>query len=308
MRIKTKIFYKSLFLVFVGVMLTMNAFTQKKLIREQARDVYYYYGDESQKKSANCTWIIFNDFVLAIDANYPWGAEEILAEIKKTSNKPVRFVFNTHYHHDHTFGNTQFARQGASVISTAETRREMESLGQKEWDQRSAYSGSDMKNYERTLPNLVFDDSLIFDDGVHRVELIKMGPAHTSGDGVAWLPKERILITGDLFVHGNPWGNNVADAHADYDRWLLVLDTLLKWDAKIIIPGHGEPATNNELQNQREYLADLFSQVRKGIRENKSKEELQQSIDLTRHPAYGANEKSIRRSIGELYDRMTSVR
>ena len=63
---------------------------------------------------------------------------------------------------------------------------------------------------------------MVFDDGEHRVELIRMGPAHTAGDGVAYLPKEKILVTGDLFVNGNPWGNNVADANADYEKWFDV--------------------------------------------------------------------------------------
>ena len=66
---------------------------QKPIVKQLAPDVFYYYGDEAQQKSANCTWIIFKDYVLAIDANYPWGAAEILQEIKKTTNKPVKFVF-----------------------------------------------------------------------------------------------------------------------------------------------------------------------------------------------------------------------
>ena len=60
-------------------------------MKELAPGVFYYFGDELRQMSANCVWIIFEDYVLAIDANYPWGAEEIIAEIKKTSGKPVNF-------------------------------------------------------------------------------------------------------------------------------------------------------------------------------------------------------------------------
>ena len=98
-------------------------------VKELAPGVYYYFGDESRKMSANCLWVLFNDYVIVIDANYPWGAQEIIQEIRKTTKKPIRFVFNTHYHHDHTFGNSVFADSGATIVSTNETAIEMKTLG-----------------------------------------------------------------------------------------------------------------------------------------------------------------------------------
>lgn len=278
---------------------------QNGAVRELAPGVYYYYGDESLRKPANCTWIILQDYVIAIDANYPWGAREILKEIGKTTSKPVRFIFNTHYHHDHTFGNGIFARAGATVVSTSMTAEEMHTLGAREWEQRSSYSGGNMEGYHREFPSLTFDSLLIFDDGINRVELRRMGPAHTGGDGIAYLPKQKILITGDLFVHGNPWGNNVADEHADYDRWLGVLDTLAALKPAVVIPGHGKPCTVENLKEQRAYLADMLFQVRKGIAEKKSRAQLIKEVDLTKHPVYGKNTTSIARSVGDMYDRLT---
>lgn len=278
---------------------------QTPIVRELAPGVFYYFGDEAQQKSANCTWIIFKDYVLAIDANYPWGAEEILKEIRKTTDKPVRFVFNTHYHHDHTFGNGLFVDAGATIVSTRETALEMHTLGQYEWEHGSEYSGRNMKGFRREFPSLTFDEKLVFDDGIHRVELIKMGPAHSGGDGVAYLPKEKILVTGDLCVNGNPWGNNVADANADYDKWLDVLQTMAGWDIKIVIPGHGDPGTVETLRQQRLYLQDMLDQVRAGIKAGKTKQALVKEIDLSKHPVYGANNVSTVRSIGFMYDKLT---
>lgn len=282
-----------------------HLFSQTEPVRELAPGVFYYFGDEKQQKSANCTWIVFKDYVLAIDANYPWGAQEIIKEIRKTSAKPIRFVFNTHYHHDHTFGNGIFADAGATIVSTHTTAEEMRTLGQYEWEHGSEYSGRNMKGFRREFPSLTFDRKLVFDDGVHRVELRSMGPAHTGGDGVAYLPKEKILVTGDLCVNGNPWGNNVADAHADYDKWLDVLDTMAAWNAKIVVPGHGEPGTTETLKRQRLYLKDMLDQVRAGIKAGKSKQALIEEIDLSRHPVYGENKISTTRSIGAMYDKLT---
>lgn len=293
-------------LISIGVfsIIAGNLCAQSRPVKELAPGVFFYFGDEKQKKSANCTWIVFKDYVLAIDANYPWGSVEIIREIRKTTRKPVRFVFNTHYHHDHTFGNAVFVDSGATVVSTGATAEEMRTLGQYEWDHGSDYSGRDMKPYRREFPSLTFVDTLVFDDGKHRVELIRMGPAHTAGDGVAYLPKEKILVTGDLFVNGNPWGNNVADANADYERWLTVLQTMADWDVKIVIPGHGDPATTETILRQKAYLQDMLEQVRNGIREGKSKEQLRKEIDLSHHPVYGQNKVSIARSIGNMYDRL----
>jgi cyclase len=281
-------------------------FAQTRPVRELAPGVFYYFGDELQRKSANCVWVVFKDYVLAIDANYPWGAVEILQEIRKTTNKPIRFLFDTHYHHDHTFGNCVFADAGATIVSTRKTADEMHTLGQYEWDHASEYSGGNMNGFRREFPSLTFDTQLVFDDGTHRVELIRMGPAHSGGDGVAYLPKEKILVTGDLCVNGNPWGNNVSDADADYDKWLSVLETMAGWDIKTVVPGHGDPGTVETLKQQRSYLEDMLNKVRQGIRAGKSKEQLVKEIDLSKHPVYGANKVSNIRSIGFMYDKLLS--
>ncbi len=294
-----------LFLFTVITFFSLTSIAQSKPVRELAPGVYYYFGDEKQQKSANCTWIVFKDYVLAIDANYPWGAEEILQEIRRTTSKPVKFVFNTHYHHDHTFGNAIFVDAGATIVSTAKTAEEMRSLGQYEWDHGSGYSGRNMKGYRREFPTLLFNDTIVFDDSIHRVELIRMGPAHTGGDGVAYLPKEKILVTGDLFINGNPWGNNVADEDADYEKWLDVLETMAGWNVTIVIPGHGDPATAEQLKNQRLYLKDMLEQVRNGIKAGKTKEQLVREVDLSKHPVYGDNKVSIKRSVGDMYDRLS---
>ena len=295
---------KTILPILASLIVTSSPWAQTKPVRELAPGIFYYFGDELQHKSANCVWVVFRDYALVIDANYPWGAEEIIREVRKTTAKPIRFVFNTHYHHDHSFGNSVFVDSGATIVSTRETASEMKTLGQLEWDQN--YSGQSLKGYRREFPSVTFDQRLVFDDGTHRVELINMGQAHTLGDGVAYLPNEKILVTGDLFVNGNPWGNNLADPHADFDNWLTVLDTLASWDIKTVVPGHGELGTTGTLKQQRAYLADMLQQVRQGIGAGKSKEQLVKEIDLGRHEMYGQNRVSTQRSIRAMFDRLTT--
>lgn len=298
-------FKKNIAAICLKLLLLNTVYSQSNtLVRKIAPDVYFYAGNELQQKSANCLWIVFKDYVLAVDANYPWGAHEILEEIKKTTDKPVRFIFNTHYHHDHSFGNSVFVDEGAVVVASAITSQEMKTLGQIEWNRGTAYSGRDMKRYRREFPTITFDQQLVFDDGIHKVILLKIGPGHTAGDAVAYLPHEKILATGDLCVNGNPWGNNVADVHADYDHWLAALDTLHSWDIMQVIPGHGDIGNKEILKLQRDYLADMYTQVRKGIHAGKTKEELINQIDLSKHPVRGSNTISNTRSIKAMYERL----
>ena len=155
-----------IFLWFTSLLLAASLFAQTKPVRELAPGVYFYFGDDLQHKPANCVWVVFKDYVLVIDANYPWGAIEIMREIRKTTTKPVRFVFNTHYHHDHSFGNCVFADSGATIVSTTETANEMKTLGRLEWDQN--YSGQSLRGFRQEFPSMTFDNRLVFDDGEHR--------------------------------------------------------------------------------------------------------------------------------------------
>lgn len=298
-------FKKEILVIFLAILSPNTINSQSTpLVRKLAPDVYFYAGNELLQKSANCLWVVFKDYVLVVDANYPWGAEEILEEIKKTTDKPVRFIFNTHYHHDHSFGNSVFVDQGAIVVASTTTSDEMKTVGQIEWNRGTAYSGRDMKRYRREFPTITFDQQLVLDDGIHKVILIKIGPGHTAGDAVAYLPNEKILSTGDLCVNGNPWGNNVADVNANYEHWLAALDTLYTWDIRQVIPGHGDIGSKTILKQQRDYLADMYTQVSNGIKTGKTREELLNQVDLSRHPVRGSNTISNTRSIKAMYDRL----
>lgn len=128
---------------------------------------------------------------------------------------------------------------------------------------------------------------MVFDDGEHRVELTRIGPGHTLGDSVAYLPKERILFTGDMCV--NSAANNMADADANPDGWLRALDNLAMKDVVTLIPGHGDPGTTATIKLQRTFLAAIINGVRDAIAKNVPEAELEKSLDLTRYVPHGAN-------------------
>jgi cyclase len=283
-----------------GLLLFAAAHSEGTGVRELAPGVFFWQGDHILRKPANCTWILFKDYVLVIDANFPWGAREILPEIKRTTNKPIRFLFDTHYHSDHTFGNSLFVDDGASVVCSEECSAELKTKGKAEWDKWREAGAHSLAGARLELPTLTFADQIAFDDGDRRVEIKRLGPAHSKGDAVAYLPKEKILITGDLCVNWT-WGNNMADPDADYDNWTRVLDDLARWDVRTVVPGHGSLAAADTLLAQREYIADIVRQVRTGVRATKTADQLLAEIDLSRHGSFGANVQQNAGSIRAVY-------
>ncbi len=291
-----------LLVVAFAMLLAAVSQTPASAVKEVAPGVWVRMGDNSRNQPANAGWVIFKDYVLVIDANFPWGAKEILPEIRKTSTKPIRFVFNTHYHGDHAYGGSVFTEQGAQIVCSMDCGAESVTKGQAGWDRNTATGAFSLKPYKLAHPTITFGDTMAFDDGEHRVELRLMGPGHSKGDAVAWLPKERILFTGDMCVNWNS-GNNVADADADHDNWLRALDRMAALNPATVVVGHGTLGTASDLRVQHAYLADMVDTVRAGIAVSKTEEQIAQS-DLTRHKI-GAQKDRNAASLKAVYRKLT---
>lgn len=227
-------------------------------VQKVAPDVYFHEGDLKGKGHCNNGWVVFEDYVLVIDANFPSGANEVLPKIRAITDKPIRFAFDTHHHGDHAYGNQVWAENGAVPVAHEGVLREMQKYEPGRWND-SAKSRRDVADSKLKLPSLLYTNLMIFDDGKHRVELLHFGVAHTRGDGFAWLPKEKILFTGDACVNG-PY-NFMGDG--DSEQWIKTLDGAKKLGAKTVCPGHGPIGTVTVLDDQQKYFVALRNQVRK---------------------------------------------
>lgn len=136
-------------------------------VRQLAPGIYFWQGDRDKREPANCTWVVFKDYVLVVDANFPWGAQEILPEIKRTTNKPIRYVVDTHYHGDHAFGNSVFADAGASIVCSEACDAELRSKGVKGWA-NSKEPGHSLEGFRLEPAVMTFSDKMVFDDGSQR--------------------------------------------------------------------------------------------------------------------------------------------
>jgi glyoxylase-like metal-dependent hydrolase (beta-lactamase superfamily II) len=257
-------------------------------VRQLAPGVYSRQGDRDRKQPANTSWVIFRNYVVVIDANTPWGIREILPEIRKTTDKPIRYVFDTHYHWDHTWGNSVLVDAGVTVVCSRDCSAELLTKGKQEWERNPPAGEYSLKAYRMEQPGIAFGDFLAFDDGERRLEFRRMGPAHTIGDAVAFLPREGILFTGDLCVNWKS-GNNMGDRDADHQNWVRALNEMTGWPVRMVIPGHGNPGTVETLRAQSVFIDDVWKQVSAGKRAGKSAEQLSRDIDLSRHGDFAAD-------------------
>jgi len=251
--------------VLVGFLNQRHVASQINTVKELAPGVYFHEGDLRGKGHCNNGWIVFDDYVLVVDANFPSGAQEILPKIKAQTNKPIRFAFDTHHHGDHAYGNQVWADNGAVPVAhenvVAEMRKyETGLFGGKpgRWEEE-AKERADLRTTRLKAPSLLYRDLMIFDDGKHRVELHYFGVGHTHGDGFAWLPKERVLFTGDAAVNG-PF-NYMGDGNSA--AWIETLAKAQKLGATTIAPGHGPAGDGRVLEAQRQYFQALRAEVEK---------------------------------------------
>lgn len=245
-----------------------------------APDTYFHEGDLGGKGHCNNGWIVFEDYVLVIDGNFPSGAQEIIPKIRAITNKPIRFVFDTHHHGDHAYGNQVWVDNGAVPVAHTGVIDEMKKYETSfygntpgRWED-AAKDRKDVAASKLKPPTLLFRKDMIFDDGKHRVELLHFGVAHTHGDGFAWLPKEKIVFTGDACVNG-PY-NYVGDGNTE--QWIQTLEAVKKLGAKTVCPGHGPMGTVQILEDQQSYFIELRKQVKKLVDAGKKPEEVKAAV------------------------------
>lgn len=230
-------------------------------VRQVAPGVYFHEGDLHGHGHCNNGWVVFDDYVLVIDANFPSGAQKIIPKIRAVTDKPIRFAFDTHHHGDHAYGNQIWADIGAIPVAHTGVIDEMKKYetgyyGNKpgRWEEAAAMR-KDVAATKLKPPTVLFPDQLVFDDGKHRVELHYFGVSHTHGDAWAWLPKEKILFSGDACVNG-PY-NYTGDG--DTRAWVKTLERAKQLGAQTVCPGHGVVTGAALLDDQQLYFKELLA-------------------------------------------------
>jgi cyclase len=261
--------------------------------------------------------IIVNDrdVLIVDDGSTPAAARVLIEDLKLITDKPVRYVVNTHFHYDHTDGNSVFppdvdiiaheyvrtailtfdvlnrepykTSQGtrvATLISslTKQVADETDATRKAALMKQLAAAQNNLeqlKEIKPTPPNVTYASKMVLHKGQREIQLLFLGRGHTGGDTVVYLPKERIVCTGDLMETGLAY---MGDAF--FDEWVTTLEALKKLDFTLVLPGHGTPFSDKgHITAFQSYLTDVTKQVADLRRQGVSPEDAAQRVDLRSH-------------------------
>lgn len=231
-----------------------------------ANGLYYLEGS-----GGNIGVSIGDDGVFLIDDQYAPLSEKIIAAVKALSDKPIRFIFNTHHHGDHTGGNINFGKGGAILVSHENARTRI----------AAGFTGNDLKKaltdeQKLGLPVITFEDSVDFHLNGHDIHAQHVVPAHTDGDAIIVFKDLNIIHTGDVFRTvaypraDNTGGGSVLGIMAVYEQLIAMSDDNTK-----LLPGHGVVSTRKDVQSQLTMLNTIRDRIQKGITAGKTVEQIQ---------------------------------
>jgi len=251
---------------------TVCAAADSKPPQQIARGVWFMTGDTNGY--SNTVVIEMKDYLIVVDANYPGRAHELLAITKHLSPKPVRYVFDTHAHGDHAYGNSVWTAAGATTVAFQGVTDEMNRWEPERWrnalPKRPDLQATGETDVQRPLMS-ISGDRLVLKDGTREVDFLFFGWGHTPGDGYVWLPQEKVLATGDAAVNGPR--NKLLDAYLA--NWPLALDKAIALAPLHVLPGHGDAGGIEILQGQRRFLVDLYAAVKAQADAGKKPAEMQ---------------------------------
>jgi cyclase len=245
-------------------------FTLKPL----GHNVWAAIDDAKGDAGANAGFVIGENGVAVIDTfENPEAAKQMLAEIGKLTNLPVKFVINTHYHIDHVAGNEVFQKAGAIVFAQCNVRSWIHTENLK-------FFGKNIKPEEKAIveslgaPDTVYDPGVTLFLGSRKID-VRVFPGHTGGDSVVFIPDAQVVFTGDLF-----WRNTLPNLiDASTVPWLSTLDTIATTQpAANFVPGHGDTGNVADVQAFRGYLAYLREQVVPPVKEGKTSDAIVNTV------------------------------
>jgi cyclase len=232
------------------------------VVKQIAPDLYFLFDFDG----SNCVFLVTDDGVLLIDTRtHPREGRDLLARIRKVTDKPVKWVINSHFHGDHHMGNIVFKELGATFVAQEETARIMARVQPKEMARRIegfAKRGLDPAEVKLVLPDVTFSDRMIIRLGGREVRLFYLGPGQQAGDTFVTFPHARALFTPGAFgKHSMP---NMLFTPS-VDNWVKLLNEVAAMDVDTILPAHGDVATRADAKELAAMLADEYATVKDAV-------------------------------------------
>jgi glyoxylase-like metal-dependent hydrolase (beta-lactamase superfamily II) len=246
-------------------------------LKQIAPDLYFYWNDGS----SNSVFLVTDEGVLVIDSQqHPESARKLLAEIRKITDKPIKWLVVSHAHGDHFLGNPVFKAHGANIVSHRDTRAMMQKNYRDEVARRQAYFkryNLDQGELKMLLPETTFDSRFTIHLGGRAVELFYLGPGQNPGDTLVHFPHARTLFVGGPFSRQN-WSN--YSFTPSVEGWIAILKKAAEIDADIFIGGHGDVSKREDLLETAQMHTEFLNEVKAGIAKGLGRDELADSITM----------------------------
>ena len=251
-------------------------------LSEVAPGVHFRLGDVGRGQ-CNGGYIICDDYVVAIEAPSPEASAEMFDEVKKLSDKPVRFLIITHGHWDHDGGIDVFTERGVTVICNEKLRKRYI-----ENNKSGSYIG--------------VADQLALTDNGKTIELFTTGTVHSTTDMFTFLPEEGVLFTGDSVVNNHsPWMGE-----CDIQNWIDTLGILDKLEIKTVCTGHGPKAGHEVIGRLASYFVNLRDEVGYQISQGRTLETTLQQVDVLERKEWLVDENAFGDHIKAVYTQLTA--
>ena len=237
-------------------------------------------GDPQFTRAGTAGFLITPEGVVVVNStNTPSHARELLYEIRKRTDLPVRYVINTDSHPDLMLGNEVFVDQQAIIVATSAAAAEMRGyargLVQRLREDENWRLQARMRGIHPTMPGQTFDHEMTIRLGGQEIRLFSMPGVHSAGDAIVYLPAAKVLFLGHLFENG--FFPRLASS--DVRQWIETLRQLESWDVDTYVPGHGPPADKKQLAEFRGFLEWLVTEIETRIQAGKSLEDIKREVN-----------------------------
>ena len=231
-------------------------------LRQVAADLYFLY----DQTSSNSAFLVTDDGVLVVDTRqHPRDGQDLFNRIRAITDKPVKWVINSHFHGDHTYGNSVFKAAGATIIAHQDTARIMQQVNDKEFARRQPFFKA--RNYDPAevkliLPDVTFDKEAHIRLGGRDIRLACFGPGQNPGDTFVFFPHDRAVFTPGAFARRSM--PNMAFTPA-VDNWIELLRQVAAMDLQTVMPPHGDVATTADVNDLALFLQFEYELVKKAV-------------------------------------------
>ena len=267
-------------------------------------DVVDTDGDPQFSRRANAGFIVTPEGTAVVNTmNTPFRARDLLYEIRRVTDLPVRYVIDTDSHADIVLGNEVFVAEKSAIIATTPAAAEMRDyaadLARRLAQEEGWRLQSRMRGIHPTPPTQTFGTEMRLKLGGEEIRVVRLSGGHSAGDAVVYLPRQKLIFAGHLFENGFFPRLDASNVH----RWIEILKELESWDVDVYVPARGPAGGKKEVAEFRQFLEWLWNEVATRAAQGKTASDVKRELKWTETYRWSARDLAPR-AVEEVYQQI----